>query len=67
MLKITVTKRANGIRAYFENEEDQYALGRTTDEAVGNLIRSHQERSGVQIEWAADEVTQQYVSSRSYP
>lgn len=67
MAKILLTKNFNYFKACFEDEPLIYSSGKTSDEAVGNLVRSFKDHLNLQIEWSSDKETQGYVSSRIYP
>ena len=62
-MKIIVTKRHSDIHVCPEGRPDIWACGKTLDEALGNLVRSHSEHFDLEIEWNKDESwTKRYVA-----
>lgn len=62
MVKIVLTKRAHDIHACIEGEPGKWAAGKTSNEAIGDLIRSHSVSFNIEFAWSSDLKTQRYIS-----
>jgi hypothetical protein len=49
MARIILSKSFGGFRARFEDEHHVYASGRTSDEAIGNLVTTFRNRLNLEI------------------
>jgi len=62
-VKIIFTKRTSDIHACPEGQPAIWACGKTQDEALGNLIRTHSEHFGLELEWdETNSWTRRYVA-----
>ena len=63
-MKIILTKQSGGVLAEIDGNPKCWGWGKTTDEAVGSLLRAHREVCGVQILWdLEDSYTKLFVLS----
>ncbi len=53
-MKIVVERRSNHYHAAFAQDRGRWADGKTEDEAVGKLVRSHGEGLGIRVEVAGE-------------
>jgi predicted RNase H-like HicB family nuclease len=51
MKKIIVSQRLSDFHVCVEGKEGVWAAGKTADEAIGNLIRFHQEHFDVEVKF----------------
>ena len=49
-MKIVVERRSNHYHAAFAQDRGRWGDGKTDDEAVGNLVRTHGEALGIRVE-----------------
>ena len=49
-MKIAVERRSNHYHAAFAQDRGRWSDGKTEDEAVGKLIRTHGEALGIRVE-----------------
>ncbi len=49
-MKITITKRGEDYHACLEGQPQIWGCGKTSDEAVGNLIRAHTDTFNITVE-----------------
>ena len=54
VMKLVVERRSNHNHAAFAQDRGQWADGKTEDEAVGKLVRTHGERLGIRVEVVGD-------------
>ena len=50
MLKIIVTRRTEDYHACLENQTGIWGSGKTQDEAIGDVVRSHKDTFKIEIE-----------------
>ena len=60
-VKIVLTRRAEDVHACIEGEPEIWAAGRTSDAAIGDLIRSHPDSFDIDVVWSDDPHTQRYA------
>ena len=50
MHKITIEKRSDDWMAYLDGDRRIWDCGRSPQSAIGNLVLSHQENMGIEVE-----------------
>ncbi len=60
-MKIVVERRSNHYHAAFAQDRGRWADGKTEDEAVGKLVRSHGEALGIRVEVAGEPLEPEIV------
>ena len=49
-MKITIEQRAHDCHAHINDDRRLWAAGKSADEAIGNLIRTHASQFGITID-----------------
>ncbi|MEI7606669.1 MAG: hypothetical protein WCJ64_04725 [Rhodospirillaceae bacterium] len=60
-MKIVVERRTNRYHAAFAQDRGRWADGRTEDETVGKLVRSHGEALGIRVELVGEPLEPEIV------
>jgi len=49
MRRITIETRTHDYHVHIDNDRGKWACGKTIDDAIGNLVRTHREALGIEI------------------
>ncbi|MDP3785073.1 MAG: hypothetical protein Q8R12_03290 [bacterium] len=68
MKRVVLTKRSEDVHACLEKLPEIWGCGRTSNEAIGNMISAHYEKFDLFLAWnGKDEQTMRYLESGVEP